>query len=87
MTIRRFFACKRCEVIVSHLRANREDVQSGSPAKSGGLEERKGRLQHLLSKLYGPGIQLNEHIEGDGATILKHACKLSLEGIVSVHAI
>ena len=25
----------------------------------------------------------NEHIEGDGATIFRHACKLGLEGIVS----
>jgi bifunctional non-homologous end joining protein LigD len=36
----------------------------------------------VLTKV-GHGIQWNEHIEGDGATIFRHACKLGLEGIVS----
>jgi ATP-dependent DNA ligase len=27
------------------------------------------------------GIRLNEHIEDDGPTVFKHACKLCLEGI------
>ncbi len=31
----------------------------------------------------GPGIRFNEHIEGDGETVFRHACKLGLEGIVS----
>jgi ATP-dependent DNA ligase len=42
------------------------------------------------SQFQGPGIIpligavcWNEHIEGDGATIFRHACKLGLEGIVS----
>src|SRR6202023_3178013 len=43
------------------------------------LEERKGKLQ-LLRTVAG-GIQLNEHIAGDGATIFQHACKLGFEGI------
>ena len=30
-----------------------------------------------------PGIRVNEHIEGDGPTVFRHACKLGLEGIVS----
>jgi bifunctional non-homologous end joining protein LigD len=30
-----------------------------------------------------PGIRFNEHIEGDGETVFRHACKLGLEGIVS----
>jgi bifunctional non-homologous end joining protein LigD len=29
------------------------------------------------------GIRYNEHIEGDGEAIFRHACKLRLEGIVS----
>jgi bifunctional non-homologous end joining protein LigD len=49
------------------------------------LEERRGRLQHLLRKVTDPGVQFNEHIAGDGATIFEHACKLGLEGIVSKH--
>jgi ATP-dependent DNA ligase len=49
------------------------------------LEERRGRLQHLMRKVVHPGIHYNEHIEGDGATIFAHACKLGFEGIVSKH--
>ena len=49
------------------------------------LEERRGRLQHLLRRVTGAGVQLNEHLEGHGATIFKHACKLGFEGIVSKH--
>ena len=30
-----------------------------------------------------PGIRCNEHIEEDGPTVFKHACKLGFEGIVS----
>jgi bifunctional non-homologous end joining protein LigD len=30
-----------------------------------------------------PGIRFNEHIEGDGATVFAHACKMGLEGIVT----
>ena len=49
------------------------------------MEERKGTLEHLLRKVAAPGIRFNEHIEGDGATIFEHACKLGFEGIVSKH--
>ena len=30
-----------------------------------------------------PGIRFNEHMEGDGETVFRHACQLGLEGIVS----
>jgi bifunctional non-homologous end joining protein LigD len=33
----------------------------------------------------GPGLRLNEHIEGDGPTVFAHACNMGLEGIVSKH--
>ena len=46
------------------------------------LDVRKATLRSLLLKT-GPGLRWNEHIEGDGATIFRHACKLGLEGIVS----
>jgi bifunctional non-homologous end joining protein LigD len=39
-------------------------------------------LAKLLHKSH-PGIALNQHYEGDGATIYKHACALGCEGIVS----
>jgi hypothetical protein len=31
----------------------------------------------------GGGIRFNEHMQGDGETVFRHACKLGLEGIVS----
>jgi bifunctional non-homologous end joining protein LigD len=46
------------------------------------LDLRKATLRSLLVKT-GPGLRWNEHIEGDGETIFRHACKLGLEGIVS----
>jgi len=48
------------------------------------LEERKAMLASLLAKAPA-GIQYSEHLDGDGATIFAHACKLGLEGIVSKH--
>jgi bifunctional non-homologous end joining protein LigD len=46
------------------------------------IEERKTALAKLVSRA-GSRIQLNEHIEEDGATVFEHACKLGLEGIAS----
>ena len=46
------------------------------------LEERKTRLADLLTSVAG-GIELSEHIEAEGETVLHHACKLGCEGIVS----
>ena len=40
----------------------------------------------LAELLKGRGLGLikySEHLEGDGKTVLEHACKLGLEGIVS----
>ena len=31
----------------------------------------------------GAGIRFNKHMDGDGETVFRHACKLELEGIVS----
>ena len=46
------------------------------------LEGRKATLEMTLVKA-GPGIRFNEHLEGDGDIVFRHACKLGLEGIVS----
>lgn len=46
------------------------------------LDVRKVTLRSLLVKV-APGLRWNEHIEGDGEAIFRHACKLGLEGIVS----
>ena len=39
-------------------------------------------LSSVLAKA-APALKLNEHIEADGATVFRHACRMGLEGIVS----
>jgi bifunctional non-homologous end joining protein LigD len=46
------------------------------------IEQRKTKLARLVRGPH-PGIVLNEHHEGDGDIIFKHACKLGCEGVVS----
>jgi bifunctional non-homologous end joining protein LigD len=46
------------------------------------LERRKATLDMILAKA-GAGIRFNEHMEADGETVFRHACKLGFEGIVS----
>jgi bifunctional non-homologous end joining protein LigD len=53
----------------------------GEDLRPAPLEQRKGRLEKLLAR--SDGIRFSEHLDGDGATIFAHACKLGLEGIVS----
>ncbi|WP_037088526.1 DNA ligase D [Neorhizobium vignae] len=51
------------------------------------LTDRKGRLQKLLEEAdEDPRLRLVEHFETGGDAVLKSACKLSLEGIVSKQA-
>jgi bifunctional non-homologous end joining protein LigD len=46
------------------------------------IEYRKQKLAKLVVRPQ-LGIVLNEHYEGDGEIVFKHACKLGCEGIVS----
>jgi bifunctional non-homologous end joining protein LigD len=46
------------------------------------IEVRKAALARLLKKAQ-VGLQFNEHITVPGDIVLRHACKLGLEGIVS----
>src|ERR1019366_8662218 len=39
----------------------------GADLRPDPLEERRGTLQYLLRKVTDPGVQFNEHIDGDGA--------------------
>jgi len=56
---------------------------NGTDLRREPLETRKATLASLLRGSH-KGVQLVEHIEAaDGATVLAHACKLRLEGIVS----
>jgi ATP-dependent DNA ligase len=55
---------------------------NGDDLRPDPLEGRKATLEITLAKA-GPGIRFNEHMEGDGETVFRHACKLGLESIVS----
>jgi ATP-dependent DNA ligase len=55
---------------------------NGEDLRTSPLEQRKARLRKLL-KNRKSGIIYNEHLDGDGAVIFRHACKMGLEGIVS----
>ncbi len=55
---------------------------NGDDLRRDPLEVRKATLASIVAKA-SPGIRFNEHIEGDGPTVFAHACKMSLEGIVS----
>jgi bifunctional non-homologous end joining protein LigD len=55
---------------------------NGDDLRPDPLEGRKATLQTILAKA-GAGIRFNEHMEGDGETVFRHACKLGLEGVVS----
>jgi bifunctional non-homologous end joining protein LigD len=55
---------------------------NGDDLRRDPLGGRKATLEMILAKA-GAGIQFNEHMEGDGGTVFRHACKLGLEGIVS----
>src|SRR5690606_12913319 len=49
-----------------------------------GLTDRKRALAGLLAALPEAGVvRLSDHFKGDGQTLLKHACKMRLEGVVS----
>jgi bifunctional non-homologous end joining protein LigD len=47
------------------------------------IERRKARLARLIKPAKGIGIALVEHVEDDGPTIFRAACRMGLEGIVS----
>ncbi|HEV7254148.1 MAG TPA: DNA ligase D [Mesorhizobium sp.] len=56
----------------------------GSSLEATPLIERKTRLATLLEDVGHEGpIRFSEHVEGDGETMVRHACRLGLEGIVS----
>lgn len=50
------------------------------------LRERKARLEALLARAPSPILRYAEHLDGGGAAVLREACRLGLEGIVSKRA-
>jgi ATP-dependent DNA ligase len=54
----------------------------GEDVRRHALLDRKTRLARLLARAK-LGIEFNVHMEGEGAVIFEHACKLGFEGIVA----
>lgn len=54
----------------------------GLDLRASPLEARKKRLGRLLAEA-GPALRYSDHFEEQGEMVLRHACRLSLEGIVS----
>jgi bifunctional non-homologous end joining protein LigD len=76
-----------------HIRYRRHDTSvflyafdlielNGDDLRRETLEVRKATLATVLTGA-SHGIWYNDHVEGDGQTVFRHACKLGLEGIVS----
>jgi bifunctional non-homologous end joining protein LigD len=55
----------------------------GEDLRRSSIEYRKRKLAKLVTRSAHLGIVLNEHYEGDGEIVFKHACRLGCEGIVS----
>jgi bifunctional non-homologous end joining protein LigD len=53
----------------------------GEDVRQRPLEERRDKLAQLVAGV--DGVLFSEAIEGEGAVVFAHACKLGLEGIVS----
>lgn len=54
----------------------------GHDLRPAALLERKATLERLLRDP-APPLRFSEHFEEDGELVLRHACRLSLEGVVS----
>ena len=54
----------------------------GSDLRGAALSERKALLEKLLPA-GDPHLRYSQHFEESGALVLEHACRLSLEGVVS----
>ena len=57
--------------------------QDGDDLRALPLIERKWRLFKLIGRTKRRAIRYNEHLTGEGPTILDHVCRMGLEGIVS----
>jgi bifunctional non-homologous end joining protein LigD len=59
----------------------------GENLRKATLADRKAALRLLLDDLpQGGAIRFSDHLEEDGATLVRHACRMGLEGIISKRA-
>lgn len=59
---------------------------NGEDLRSEPLTTRKARLETLLGECAGSSVRYSEHFLEPGPTMLAHACRMGLEGIVSKRA-
>jgi len=55
----------------------------GYSLRESALDDRKDGLAKLLSSNRHPSLRYSDHVVGNGQSMLDHACRLGLEGIVS----
>jgi bifunctional non-homologous end joining protein LigD len=56
----------------------------GEDLRKAALADRKAALRLLFDDLPpGGAIRFSDHLEEDGATLVRHACRMGLEGIIS----
>jgi bifunctional non-homologous end joining protein LigD len=59
----------------------------GEDLRKAALADRKAALRLLFDDLpQGGVIRFSDHLEEDGATLVRHACRMGLEGIISKRA-
>jgi bifunctional non-homologous end joining protein LigD len=59
----------------------------GEDLRKATLADRKAALRLLFDDLpQGGAIRFSDHLKEDGATLLRHACRMGLEGIISKRA-
>lgn len=58
----------------------------GMDLRSATLTERKAALRRLLESAPNGVLRFSEHFDENGDMVLRHACRLSLEGVVSKRA-
>ncbi|ANY83265.1 DNA ligase (plasmid) [Microvirga ossetica] len=59
----------------------------GEDIRKANLSDRKAALRLLFDDLpQGGVVRFSDHIEEDGATLVRHACRMGLEGIISKRA-
>jgi bifunctional non-homologous end joining protein LigD len=78
-----FDLCTRKSTIVTYRWAFDLLELNGEDFRKRALLDRKTRLQKLLAKITEEAAHYNEHIEGEGSVVFKHACMLGCEGIVA----
>ena len=59
----------------------------GEDLRKADLADRKAALRLLFDDLpQGGVVRFSDHLEEDGATLVRHACRMGLEGIISKRA-